>query len=135
MCRTISVPLIPRLIQKCCLHHLNRMKLPRHSASHRTAGEGKKDAVPFIKYLLGTILVAYKDFEDKFSIVEDKRPAINMVRKATLNQIGGFTKQDSRELCPSISVSSNEGVLRKLVKAGELKREARGKGTYYVRLK
>jgi Fic family protein len=97
--------------------------------------EGSEDAVPFIKYLLGTILAAYKDFEDRFSIVEEKLPAVDMVRKATLNKIGKFTKQDIRELCPSLSVSSIEGSLRKLVKAGELKREGSGKGTYYVRLK
>lgn len=96
---------------------------------------GTEDVVPFIKYLLGTILAAYKDFEDRFSIVEEKMPAIDMVRKATLNKIGKFTKQDIRELCPVLSVSSIEGALRKLVKAGELKREGLGKGTYYVRLK
>lgn len=97
--------------------------------------EGTEDVIPFIKYLLGTILAACKDFEDRFSIVEEKMPAIDMVRKATLNRIGRFTKQDIRELCPALSVSSIEGALRKLVKAGELKREGSGKGTYYVRLK
>lgn len=97
--------------------------------------EGTEDVVPFIKYLLGTILAAYKDFEDRFSIVEEKKPAIDMVRKATLNKIGKFTKQDIRELCPALSVSSIEGALRKLVKTGELKREGSGKSTYYVRLK
>lgn len=97
--------------------------------------EGTEDAVPFIKYLLGTILAAYKDFEDRFSIVEEKMPAIDIVRKATLNKIGKFTKQDIRELCPALSVSSIEGALRKLVKAEELKREGSGKRTYYVRLK
>lgn len=97
--------------------------------------EGTEDVVPFIKYLLGTILAAYKDFEERFSIVEEKIPAIDMVRKATLNKIGKFTKQDIRELCPALSISSIEGALRNLVKAGELKREGSGKGTYYVRLK
>ncbi|MCM1050182.1 MAG: Fic family protein [Clostridiales bacterium] len=97
--------------------------------------EGTENVIPFIKYLLGTILAAYKDFEDRFAIVEEKLPAIDIVRKATLNKIGKFTKQDIRELCPSLSVSSVEGALRKLVKAGELKREGTGKGTYYVRLK
>lgn len=97
--------------------------------------EGTEDVVPFIKYLLGTILAAYKDFEDRFLIVEEKMPAIDMVRKAMLNKIGKFTKQDIRELCPALSVSSIEGALRKLVKTGELKREGSGKTTYYVRLK
>ena len=97
--------------------------------------EGREDPIPFIKYLLGIILSAYKDFEDRFSIVETKLPAIDMVRKATQNKIGRFSKQDIRELCPSLSISSIEGSLRKLVKSGELAREGAGKSTCYLRLK
>ena len=97
--------------------------------------EGTEDAVPFIKYLLGTILAAYKDFEDRFAIVEEKLPATQMVRKASQNKIGRFTKQDIRELCPSLSLSSVEGALRKMVADGELKREGAGKSTCYIRLK
>ena len=97
--------------------------------------EGSEDATPFIKYILGTILAAYKDFEDRFSIVEEKLPAIEMVRKASLNKVGRFTKQDIRELCPSLSISSVEGALRKMVSEGELKREGSGKSTCYHRLK
>ena len=91
--------------------------------------------MPFIKYILGTILAAYKDFEDRFSIVEEKLPAIEMVRKATLQKIGRFTKQDIRELCPSLSVSSIEGALRKMVAESEIKREGSGKATCYYRIK
>ena len=97
--------------------------------------EGTEDAVPFIKYLLGTILAAYKDFGDRFALVEEKLPALEMVRKAVMNKIGRFNKQDIRELCPSLSLSSVEGALRKMVASGELKREGKGKSTCYVRLK
>lgn len=97
--------------------------------------EGTEDAVPFIKYLLGTILAAYKDFEERFALVETKLPAVEMVRRATLSKIGRFTKQDIREFCPSLSVSSIEGGLRKLVASGELKREGSGKKTCYFRLR
>ena len=97
--------------------------------------EGSEDVVPFIKYLLGTILAAYKDFEDRFSIVGEKLPAVEIVRKATLTKIGKFTKRDIIELCPSLSLSSVEGSLRKLVQAGEIKREGVGKGTFYYRVK
>lgn len=96
--------------------------------------EGTEDVTPFIKYIFGTILVAYKDFSDRFSIIEEKLPAVDMVRKATQNIIGKFTKQDIRELCPSLSISSVEGSLRKMVSAGELKRAGAGKATYYIRL-
>ena len=57
-----------------------------------------------------------------------------MVRRAPLSKIGRFTKQDIRELCPSLSVSSMGG-LRKLVAFGELKREGSGKRICYFRLK
>ena len=95
--------------------------------------EGEDDASAFIKYLLGTILAACKDFEERFELVEEKLPAIEVVRKATQQKIGSFKKQDIRELCPSLSLSSVEGALRKLVASGELKREGVGKATYYIR--
>ena len=97
--------------------------------------EGKEDVVPFIKYILGTILSAYKDFEDRYALVETKMTAFETVRQATLNKLGRFTKQDIRELCPYLSISSVEGALRKLVQVGELKREGVGKSTCYYRLK
>ena len=96
---------------------------------------GNEDIVPFIKYLLGIILAAYKAFDDRFSIVEDKLSAVEMVRKATSQKIGRFSKQDIRELCPSLSISSIEGSLRKLVEEGELRREGVGRSTKYIRLK
>lgn len=104
------------------------------SASQNGWHEGSDDPVPFIKYLLGTILAAYRDFEDRFALVEIKRPALDMVRLATQYKIGRFTKQDIRELCPSISISSIEGALRKMVDNGEIKREGSGKNTFYYRI-
>ena len=96
--------------------------------------ENSEDAVPF-KYILGTILAAYKDYSNRFALVETKLLAVEMVRRATLNKIGRFTKQDIRELCPSLSICSIEGGLRKLVAFGKLKREGNGKNTCYFRLK
>ena len=104
------------------------------SASQDGWHEGTDDPVPFIKYLLGTILAAYKDFSDRFSLVETRRSALETVKLATENKIGRFTKQDIRELCPALSISSIEGALRKLVESGELKREGNGKSTCYYRI-
>ena len=96
--------------------------------------EGKENAVPFINYILGTILAAYKAFEDRVALVETRLPALEMVRRASMNKVGRFNKQDMRELCPTLSDSSIEGALRKLVAAGELKKEGNGKNTRYFRL-
>lgn len=97
--------------------------------------EGTEDAVPFIKYILGTVLAAYKDFEDRFALVEIKRTALETVRMASQSKIGRFTKQDIRELCPSLSLSAIESALRKMVDDSELKREGSGKNICYYRLK
>lgn len=97
--------------------------------------ESTEDKTPFIKYLLSIILAAYKDFDDRSAIVEEKLPAVDMVRKAVRGKTGRFTKQDIREMCPSLSVSSIEGALRKMVTAEELRREGAGRSTCYVRLK
>ena len=95
--------------------------------------DGTDDPVPFVKYLLSTILAAYRDFEDRFALVETKRSALDTVRLAVQHRIGRFTKQDIRELCPSLSLSSVEGSLRKMVELGELQREGKGKSTFYYR--
>mgnify|MGYP000849944049 FL=1 len=78
--------------------------------SFRKAGhhwhEEKEDVLPFMKYLLGTILAAYKAFEERFTNIEEKLPALELVRKATQQKLGRFTKQGILELCSSLSISS-----------------------------
>lgn len=97
--------------------------------------DGKEDAVPFIKYILGTVLSAYRDFDERFEFVGTKLSAHETVRRASQSKIGRFSKQDIREMCPSLSISSIEGALRKLVADGELMREGNGKNIRYFRLK
>ena len=97
--------------------------------------EGNENVIPFIKYFLGVVLSAYRDFEDRFFIVADKAPAIEMVRRATQGIVGKFTKQDILTRCPSLSLSSVEGSLRKLTELGELKRAGSGRASYYFKVK
>ncbi len=97
--------------------------------------DGKDNKVPFIKYILGTILSAYKDFEERFNLIETKKSALEIVREATYIKIGKFTKQNIKELCPSLSISSIEGALRKLIALGEINRAGQGKNIYYYRIK
>lgn len=103
------------------------------SASQVGWHEGAENKLPFIKYFLGTVLAAYNDFEERMDLVEEKLPAIELVRRATQTKIGRFNKQDIRELCPTLSDSSIEGALRKLVDSNELVKEGSGKSTNYHR--
>ena len=105
------------------------------NASQHNWHDGNDNKVPFIKYILGTILSAYKDFEERFNLIETKKSALEIVKEATYIKIGKFTKQDIKELCPSLSISSIEGALRKLIVLGEITRLGQGKNICYYRVK
>ena len=95
--------------------------------------EGTEDVSPFIKYLLSTILAAYRDFEERVNLISAKLPTVEMVRRAAYGKIGKFTKNDIMELCPSIGKTSIENALKKLVEDGVLIRHGKGKSTFYTR--
>ena len=96
--------------------------------------EGKDDPTPFIKYLLMTILSAYKDFEERVEIVSDKASALEMVRLAIQKKIGKFSKAEIQELCPTLSESAINKSLKTLKEEGEIKMHGIGKSTFYSRI-
>ena len=95
--------------------------------------EGKDDPTPFIKYLLGTILAAYRDFEDRMELVCEGLPAIEVVRRAAYGKIGKFTRADLQELCPTLAESTVGTAVKKLVEAGLLQKHGSGPFTFYTR--
>ncbi len=97
--------------------------------------EGKNDPTPFIKYLLGIVLSAYRDFEQRVDIVSEKQSGLETVRCAIMQKIGKFTKSDLMELCPSIGKATIENALKKLTEQGEIERHGNGKNTFYIRNK
>lgn len=94
---------------------------------------GENDITPFIKYILGTVLAAYRDFEQRVILVEDKASAIDLVRNAVNNTIGKFTKSDIMELVPSVGKTSVENSLKILIEEGVIGRDGKGKATFYFR--
>lgn len=95
--------------------------------------EGTEDISTFIKYLLSTILAAYRDLDERISLISAKLPVTELVRRAAYGKIGKFTKNDIMELCPSIGKTSIENALKKLVEEGALIRHGKGKSTFYTR--
>lgn len=92
----------------------------------------ENDPMPFVKYLLGIILSAYRDFEERIDYVDDKLSAKEQVKKAIANKIGKFTKSEIMELCPSIGKASVESALKKMVEDGSILRHGKGKATFYT---
>lgn len=55
--------------------------------------ENKEDAMPFVRYMLSTIMSAYNDFEDRINIVSNNKSSISMVKDAVIKQIEGMNMQ------------------------------------------
>lgn len=77
--------------------------------------ENKENPTAFIKYMLGIILAAYRDFEERVNIFDENLSALDQVKKAVNRKIGKFTKSEIMELCPLISKASVENSLKSLV--------------------
>lgn len=95
--------------------------------------ENKEDVMPFVRYMLSTIMSAYNDFEERINIVQDNKSSISMVKDAISKQIGKFKKADFLSLCSSLSSSSIEKALKKLQEDGLIEKHGNGKATYYTR--
>ena len=95
--------------------------------------ENKENPVPFIKYLLRTILAAYIDFEERVDYVNEKIPTLELVRGAVDRKIGKFTKKEMTELVPSVGKATIENMLKRLIEEGYIERHGKGKATFYVR--
>lgn len=93
--------------------------------------EGKDDPTAFIKYLLGTIIAAYRDFEERMELVTVS--PLDTVRNAVKTRIGKFTKAEIAELVTSMSATSVERHLRTLCAGGEIEKRGGGRSTYYIR--
>ena len=94
--------------------------------------EGKDDATAFIKYLLSTIIAAYRDLDDRINIVSST--SLDTVKNAIDNKLGKFTKKEISELCPSLSASTVERLLKKLTADNYIEKHGVGKNTFYVKV-
>ena len=97
--------------------------------------KSENDDTPFVKYILGVILAAYRGFEERVDLVGTKMTAREMAEKAVKSKIGKFTKSDIMELCPEIGKGSVENSLKAMCEEGLIKREGKGRATFYYALK
>lgn len=95
--------------------------------------ENTNDYMPFIRYTLGTIINAYKDFEDRFILLEKKKMTsperVYSIIERSLVKLG---KSDIMTLCPELSQKTIERALKKLTDDGKIVKVGAGKSTTYV---
>ncbi len=93
--------------------------------------EQQDDPTAFVKYLLSTIVAAYRDFDERIQIVSPT--SLDTVKNAIDNKLGKFTKKDILGLCPALSASTVERHLKKLTTEGYITKYGAGKNTYYAK--
>ncbi len=96
--------------------------------------ENKNDNLPFVKYCLGIILNAYKEFSSRVEHLQNrslsKPERIRLLFDSTLKRL---SKRDIIERCPDISTSTIEVALAGLLKEGYIIKTGAGKKTAYIR--
>ena len=95
--------------------------------------EEKNDDAPFVWYMLGVIVAAYRDFSSRVQLLATSvmsKP--ERVREIVRGSIGKMTRAQIMEKCPDISRVTVERALTDMVKKGEILKIGGGRYTAYI---
>lgn len=95
--------------------------------------EGKNDYLPFVRYMLGVIIAAYREFSSRVDLLIARglsKPdrIVEIIRQTT----GPITKVQIMEQCPDISQVTVERALRNLQAHGRIIKIGGGRYTSYT---
>lgn len=77
--------------------------------------DNKNNVLPWINYLLGTFVAAYKELEERVGVIETRKGnKADRVQRYIEHKIGFFTKKDIRQACPDVSDATINRILKKL---------------------
>ena len=97
--------------------------------------KGKNKVLPFVKYFLEALLKAYRDLDERLSLMTGKslsKP--ERIRALFIGSLGKLGKQDILDRLPDTSVSTVEAALAMLLKEGFIAKVGAGKLTKYIRI-
>ena len=95
--------------------------------------EEANDYLPFVRFMLGMIIAAYRDFADRVQILVTKgfsKP--DRVREIIRNSIRKQTKAEIMAQCPDVSERTVERALASLQENGEIIKIGGGRYTSYI---
>ena len=95
--------------------------------------EGKNDYEPFVTYLLGVIVAAYRELDARVDLLADRKLSKpDRVREVIKGHTGKITKAEIMEQCPDISQITVQRALADLLKSGEILKISGGRYTAYT---
>lgn len=95
--------------------------------------DGKNDYIPFVRYMLGIIAAAYREFESRAALIADSgfsKP--DRIREIIKNTAGPITKSEIMKQCPDISQVTVQRSLSDLLKDGCIIKIGGGRYTKYI---
>ena len=95
--------------------------------------ENDNNYEPFVQYMLGVIIAAYRDFQSRVDVLTTKgvsKP--QRVAELIRNTLGTITKADILEKCPDISIITVQRALHDLLKNKQIIKTAGGRYTKYI---
>lgn len=104
------------------------------AASSTGWNDNQNTEVPFIRFMLGTTLAAYRQLEQRTLIESSTRPMSKQARIAVLFQQrpGVIKKSDIRSNCPDISEVTVKRTLGQLVSCSAIEKTGAGRSTGYI---
>jgi len=97
--------------------------------------EGDHDIVPWMEYLLGIVLKAYRDMESRVEVLVGGRGAkTEMVLAAIHAAHGDFAVSELHEQCPTVSLDMIRKILRDERDSGHVECLGRGKAARWRRI-
>ena len=95
--------------------------------------EEKNDYAHFVRYMLGVILSAYRDFSSRVRVLTTSgmsKP--DRIREIIKDTLGKITKTEIMQKCPDISQVTVQRALNELVTSGEVLKIGGGRYTAYT---
>ena len=95
--------------------------------------EEKNDYAHFVRYMLGVILSAYRDFSSRVKVLTTSGTSKpDRIREIIKDTLGKITKTEIMQKCPDISQVTVQRTLNDLVKNGDIIKIGGGRYTSYV---
>ena len=95
--------------------------------------EGENDYLPFVRYMLGIVVAAYREFAARADVLVTRglsKP--QRVREIIRGTTGRTTKAQIMQQCPDISQKTVERALKELLDSGEIVKIGGGRYTSYT---
>lgn len=95
--------------------------------------EGSNDYAPFVRYTLGVLAAAYREFASRMHVLADNNLSKpDRIRDLIKNTLGKITKTEILQKCPDISQVTVQRTLNDLQKSGQIIKIGGGRYTSYT---